>query len=333
MEQGLAIGHGEIRGEDAPHHVRFQRGRGGAEQRGDARERVEIVVDQHLAGDAHHLAVGLDTVGLLGLSDAAALELAGLVDLLELRGFTELQALHRLEVGDRRPARNRLIGTRSRLIGITERPVGDARQDLREVGAGMERTGGDLIAAQTLHPDALSFEEAAGHFDEAEAPPFARCIIEAELSGLEAVEKSCLDGGAAGFGGIEVTGTHMRAGLDGSILGCRGIDEEATGLSEAGAALHEIIGNRLVNMKLAGCLVDPGDTGTLLGENLLRADRWLLRNRPGDDLRPGGRAHVLRYVLRNRCLCRGHRNIGLGFITLGFGRGRGHIAHVGVLFR
>ena len=107
MEQRLAIGHGRIGGEDAPDHIGFQGGRGRAKERRHPGEGVEIVIDQHLAGDPDHLAVGLDPVGLLGLADGAALELAGLVHLLELRGFAELQALHRLEVGNRRaPARS-----------------------------------------------------------------------------------------------------------------------------------------------------------------------------------------------------------------------------------
>ena len=94
-------------GEDAPHHVGFKGGRGRAEERRHPGEGIEIVIDQHLAGDADDLAIGLDAVGLLGFPDGAALELARFIHLLELRGFAQLQALDRLEVGNgRAPARS-----------------------------------------------------------------------------------------------------------------------------------------------------------------------------------------------------------------------------------
>ena len=152
MEQGLAIGHVRIGGEDAPDHVGFKGGSGRAEERRHPGEGIEIVIDQHLAGDADDLAIGLDAVGLLRLPDGAALELAQFIHLLELRGFTQLQALDRLEVGNGRPPRDRLVGPGCCLIGLPECPVGDTGQDLREVGGRMKGARGNLVAPQALHP-------------------------------------------------------------------------------------------------------------------------------------------------------------------------------------
>ena len=64
----------------------------------------------------------------------------------------------------------------------------------------MQRAGGDLVAPQALHPDTFRLQEAARHFDEAQAAPFARGVGQLEAARLEAVQKCGLDGGAAGFG-------------------------------------------------------------------------------------------------------------------------------------
>ena len=97
VEERRAVGHRRVGGEDAPDDVALERRRRGAEERRHPGEGVEVVVDQHLAGDADHLAEGLDAVGLLRLADGAALELARLVDLLELRRLAELQPVHSLK--------------------------------------------------------------------------------------------------------------------------------------------------------------------------------------------------------------------------------------------
>jgi hypothetical protein len=58
-----------------------------------------MVVDQRLAGDGDHPAIGLDLVALLRLPERATLELAAFADLQQLRGFAELHPVHGLEVG------------------------------------------------------------------------------------------------------------------------------------------------------------------------------------------------------------------------------------------
>ena len=199
MEERLAIRHRGVGREDAPDNIAFQRRRRSAEQCGHACERVEIVVDQHLTGDAHHFSIGLDTVAFLGLTDGAALEFAGLVDLLELRRFTKLQPLHILEIGNRRAARNDLIGPRRRLIGRTERAIGHRRKDLGEIRRCMQRAGRDLVAPHAAHADAFCLEEAARHFDQGEAAPFACSRSELVMAGLIAMQKRQFDRRAAGF--------------------------------------------------------------------------------------------------------------------------------------
>src|SRR6266545_4516088 len=82
---------------------------------------VEVVVDDHLPSDADDLAPGLDAVALLAFAQAAALELARLVDLLQLRRFTQLQAVHVLEVGGGGAPRDRRESARCRLVGVAQR--------------------------------------------------------------------------------------------------------------------------------------------------------------------------------------------------------------------
>src|SRR5690606_42140129 len=62
-------------------------------------EGVEIVVDQRLAGDGDHPAIGLDLVALLALAERPALELSAFTHLQQLGRFAELHPVHRLEVG------------------------------------------------------------------------------------------------------------------------------------------------------------------------------------------------------------------------------------------
>ena len=63
------------------------------------RDSIKIVVDQRLAGDRDHPAIGFDLVALFALTERPALELAALADLQQLRRFAELDPVHCLEIG------------------------------------------------------------------------------------------------------------------------------------------------------------------------------------------------------------------------------------------
>lgn len=104
VEERSTVGHRRVAGYDAPDHVRFQLGDGVAIHGRDTGEGIEIVVHQHLAGDADHPAVGLHPVALLALAERAALELAALGHLEELRCLAQVHAVHGLEAGGERPA-------------------------------------------------------------------------------------------------------------------------------------------------------------------------------------------------------------------------------------
>jgi len=99
LEQGIAIGHSGVCGNDAPDHIAFQLGDGVAIHRRDPGAGIQIVIDQGLAGDRNHPAIGLALVAFLGLALRAALQLAAFAHLQPLRGLVQLHPLHRLEVG------------------------------------------------------------------------------------------------------------------------------------------------------------------------------------------------------------------------------------------
>ena len=148
------------------------------------------------------------------LPDGAALELARLVDLLELRRLAELQPVHRLEVGDGGAPGDRRVGPGRGLVGVPQRLVGDAGEDLREVRGRVQRPGGDLVAPEAAHPHPFSLEEAARHLDQTEAAPVAGGVGEREAAGVEAVQQCRLDRRAPGLHLVEPAGADVRPGLD-----------------------------------------------------------------------------------------------------------------------
>ena len=123
MEQCVAVGHRRVGGDDAPDHVAFQLGDGVAIHRRDPGEGVEVVVDQRLAGDRDHPAIGLDLVALLRLADRPALELAAFAHLQLLGCFAQLHAVHRLEVGGQHLAAEQHEGAGIGLVGLAQRLV------------------------------------------------------------------------------------------------------------------------------------------------------------------------------------------------------------------
>ena len=78
----------------------------------------------------------------------------------------------------------------------------------------MERTGGNLVAPQTLHPHTFRLEEAPRHLDETEAPPFPGGIGQLEAAGLEAMQKCGFNRRTPGFHLILAAHADMRPGFD-----------------------------------------------------------------------------------------------------------------------
>ena len=285
VEERIAVGHRRVVDDDAPDDVALQRRRRGAEQGRHAGEGVEIVVDDHLAGDADHLAPGLDPVALLALADAAALELAALVDLLELRRLAELEAVDLLEVGGTGPPGDRHEGPGCRVIGGAQRLAGDRGQDVREVGGAVQRPGGDLVAAEPPRPLAGGFEQRARHLDQAEAAPLAGRLAQFMAAGIVAVQQRVLDRDASGLDLVQRAGPDvMRPGLDRAVTLGRLVDQRAPGLVEADAAADQVVGDAGVDAELARRIGDAGNALALV----LRAParRWRgWRSRRGQ---PGG---------------------------------------------
>jgi hypothetical protein len=165
---------------------------------GDAGEGVKIVVDQRLAGDRDHPAIGLDLVALLALAERAALELAALADLQQLRGFSELDPVHRLEVGGQHLAAEQHEGAGIGLVGLTQGLVRDGRQDLGEVRGRVQRACRHLVARQAarVHPGIA--EALAGQFQQRHAAVLTGGVLQLEQRRAVTVQERVRHGIAAG---------------------------------------------------------------------------------------------------------------------------------------
>ena len=120
----------------------------------------------------------------------------------------------------------------------------------------------------TLHTFRL--EETPRHLDETEAPPFPGGVGQLEAAGLEAMQKCGFNRRAPGFHLILPAHADMGPGLDcGITCRCR-INQGGTRLADHDAALDQIIGQCLVDIQLAGGIIDAGHAGTFIGENPLR---------------------------------------------------------------
>jgi len=180
VEQRVAVGHGRVGGDDAPDHVRLQLGDGVAVHRRDAGEGVEIVVDQRLAGDRDHPAIGLDLVALLALAERAALELAALADFQQLRRFAELDPVHRLEVRRQHLAAEQHERAGIGLVGLPQGLVGDRRQNLGEVRSRMQGAGRHLVAREAPRINPGIAEAFAGELQQRHAAVLARGVLQLE---------------------------------------------------------------------------------------------------------------------------------------------------------
>ncbi|GAK46898.1 conserved protein, partial [Tepidicaulis marinus] len=98
--------------------------------------------------------------------ERSALELAALANLQQLRGFAELDAVHRLEVGRQHLAAEEREGPRISLVGLAQGLVGDGREDLGEVRGRMQRARRHLVTREPprVHPGIA--EAFAGEFQQ-----------------------------------------------------------------------------------------------------------------------------------------------------------------------
>ena len=103
-----------------------------------------------------------------------------------------------------------------------------------------------------------------------QAAPFAGGIGQLEAAGLEAMQKCGFNRRAPGFDLILPAHADMRPGFDcGVTCRCR-INQGGTRLADHDAAFDQIIGQCLVDIQLAGGIIDAGHAGAFLGENPLR---------------------------------------------------------------
>ena len=260
VEQRVAVGHRRVGGDDPPDHVALKLRDGVAVHRRDPGEGVEIVVDQRLAGDRDHPAIGLDLVALLRLPKRAALELPALADFQQLRRLAELDTVHRLEVGGEHLTAEQHEGAGIGLVGLPQGLVGDGGQDLGEVRGRMQRARRHLVAreAARVHPGIA--EAFTGQFQQGHAAILARGVLQLEQRRAVAVQQRVRHRVAAGDAFVPATQRDRDMGEGPGLVGFRGdlIEDQAAGLVHADAALDQILGEAALEVQTAGQVVDGG---------------------------------------------------------------------------
>jgi hypothetical protein len=239
----------------------FQLRDGVAVHRRDPGEGVEIVVDQRLAGDRDHPAIGLDLVALLALAQRAALELAALAHFQQLRRLAELHPVHRLEVGGQHLATEQHEGAWIGIIGLPKGLVGHRRQDLGEVRSRVQGPRGYLIARQAARIHARIPEAFPGQFHERHAAILAGGIFQREQRRAVAVQQRIRHGVAAGDLIIAAAqrDRHLAEGAGFFGLGGNLIEDQTAGLINVGSAFHQILGKAALEVQATGQIVDRGD--------------------------------------------------------------------------
>jgi hypothetical protein len=125
----------------------------------------------------------------------------------------------------------------------------------------------DLVAREPAQALPFALEHSARHLDQAVAAPVPRRLAQAIAVRIEAVEEGALGRRPPRLAFIEAAGADVRAGLDGLITRGGGVDEQAAGLIQGGAAADEIVGDGRVDRQLASGIVNAGDAGALLGND------------------------------------------------------------------
>ena len=183
VEERGAVRHVRVAGDDSPDGVALQLGRRLAEAGRNAGQRLQVVVDDDLAGDRHDFAEGSQRVGLLRVRQRRAMELALLVHLGQRRNVAQLHPVDGLEVRGRHLAAERYEGARRGLIRLAQRLVGDVRQDVGEVAGGhhaaleilggaepaLQSHPGDVVAAHAPRLHAGSIQALAGDVHQRQA--------------------------------------------------------------------------------------------------------------------------------------------------------------------
>ena len=199
VEQRVAVGHRRVGGDDAPDHVAIPAGAMELPYIAGMRvkaSRSSLISVWRVMRD--HPAIGLDLVALLALAERAALELAALADLQQLRRFAELDPVHRLEVGGEHLAAEQHEGAGIGLVGLPQRLVGDGREDLREVRGRMQRPRRHLVAREAPRVDPGIAEAFAGELQQRHAAILARGVLQREQRRAVAVQQRVRHRVAAG---------------------------------------------------------------------------------------------------------------------------------------
>ena len=123
-------------------------GRGLAHAAGEVREGAEVVVHQHLPGDADLPRPGLDLVGLARLGHRPGLDLAVLVQLLQQRRLAQHDLVHRAEVPRRGLAAEAADARGRGLVGVAQHAAHGVPEDDREVRGGVQRAGDEAGGRQ-----------------------------------------------------------------------------------------------------------------------------------------------------------------------------------------
>ena len=325
-EERAAVGlHGV--GEKTPEEELVdQPGRAVAHRHRDLQERPEVVVDDHLAGEAELLGVGVDLVPRRLFLQASFLDLAVRGDGFEIAHVGETEAVALLEVVQVALRAELRREDRLGLVGLKELLVGDVAEDARQGhgrkgrldGLVVHRAGDGLaLDAEALGEESAQREVAVGHGGLGHL--LAVVLRDGVLGDAGAEAHGRLEGLAVGAG----LGLHDHVGGgDGLALAVRG-EDGGRGAAQVPALVD---GLRLDVRELAAAdLADLGHAAALGLDGLLRGERRIGRGgrvlrrqrrfrglRCG--LRRGGRGRRGRYDGAWRPSCRGFRVSCLVFV-------------------
>ena len=183
VEDALAVGELRVVDDDVPNDVALQLRHLGTPLRDSSHESAELVIDQHLTGEADHTAIGAERELLAAFLHGPALELSMLVDRQEVRRGAEFEDRRVPEIREDVPVGEELEGVLlcHPRVGVHERRIGDVAQDHREIGSRVEGAAGDLMRTAEA-PLALKTKRLASDRRRVHAAPFT-CPFK-ELEGM-----------------------------------------------------------------------------------------------------------------------------------------------------
>ncbi|MNQ45860.1 hypothetical protein D3C85_596560 [compost metagenome] len=144
MEQRLVVRHLDVARKHRIHQVADGAASGRPEQRWNAGQHVEVIVDDGLAGDGKQLAIGGQLDGGASIGQGDVLVFRPLPHLAQAGDVTQTDTARHLEVGQGAFARPLIEGFFGMFPAFQHRLVGDIQQDLAKVGTGVSEGHADV---------------------------------------------------------------------------------------------------------------------------------------------------------------------------------------------